>query len=230
MSDATRMLLAAPSHHGLDNAVLGEAIDTPRPPPRPAPRAPTPASTSTTSAASASSLASPTPTCATSPPACCPARPVGTCRSSTPWSTPPPRRARRAPPTASSTPTSPSTAPSAPRTAAGPSGPASSCSPRIAAPEGRHRLTRYRPEAMAVAARASGHRADRPPVRPSPAHPGLGPRATAVASPSPAGSCVANAVAGLLVVDVPHDLRGRRGRRSNWAGTIVGNAVVYVAS
>jgi hypothetical protein len=27
MSDATRMLLAAPSHHGLDNAVLGEAID-----------------------------------------------------------------------------------------------------------------------------------------------------------------------------------------------------------
>ena len=28
MSDATRMLLAAPSHHGLDNAVLGEAIDS----------------------------------------------------------------------------------------------------------------------------------------------------------------------------------------------------------
>ena len=28
MSDATRMLLAAPSHHGLDTAVLGEAIDT----------------------------------------------------------------------------------------------------------------------------------------------------------------------------------------------------------
>lgn len=28
MSDATRMLLAAPSHHGLDTAVLGEAIDS----------------------------------------------------------------------------------------------------------------------------------------------------------------------------------------------------------
>lgn len=28
MSDATRMLLATPSHHGLDNAVLGEAINT----------------------------------------------------------------------------------------------------------------------------------------------------------------------------------------------------------
>ena len=28
MSDATRMLLATPTHHGLDNAVLGEAIDT----------------------------------------------------------------------------------------------------------------------------------------------------------------------------------------------------------
>lgn len=27
MSDATRMLLAVPSHHGLDTAVLGEAID-----------------------------------------------------------------------------------------------------------------------------------------------------------------------------------------------------------
>lgn len=27
MSDATRMLLATPSHHGLDTAVLGEAID-----------------------------------------------------------------------------------------------------------------------------------------------------------------------------------------------------------
>jgi hypothetical protein len=27
MSDATRMLLATPTHHGLDNAVLAEAID-----------------------------------------------------------------------------------------------------------------------------------------------------------------------------------------------------------
>lgn len=27
MSDATRMLLASPSHHGLDTAVLGECID-----------------------------------------------------------------------------------------------------------------------------------------------------------------------------------------------------------
>ena len=27
MSDATRMLLATPSHHGLDTAVLAEAID-----------------------------------------------------------------------------------------------------------------------------------------------------------------------------------------------------------
>lgn len=27
MSDATRMLLATPSHHGLDNAILGEAVD-----------------------------------------------------------------------------------------------------------------------------------------------------------------------------------------------------------
>jgi hypothetical protein len=27
MSDATRMLLATPAHHGLDNAVLAEAID-----------------------------------------------------------------------------------------------------------------------------------------------------------------------------------------------------------
>src|SRR5512134_10458 len=27
MSDATRMLLATPGHHGLDNAVLAEAID-----------------------------------------------------------------------------------------------------------------------------------------------------------------------------------------------------------
>jgi hypothetical protein len=27
MSDATRMLLTTPAHHGLDNAILGEAID-----------------------------------------------------------------------------------------------------------------------------------------------------------------------------------------------------------